>query len=214
MPLCEFVPGMEPPLWAIWRIDEPIEELGGRLLATPLELSEYESIHHPRKKLEWLASRLLIQHLVEKLGESFTGIYKDAFGKPHLIDLPYSISIAHCFPFAAGIIHKDQSTGIDIEQPRDKLLHIRHKFLSEKEAEVAGTDLETLCKYWTAKEVLYKIYGRKKLIFKEHLEVFENPPGSGNLGGRICYTDFFKEFQIRLHQYQGHYIAYGIDNHF
>ena len=214
MPLCEFKPATGQPLWALWRIDEPIEELGGRLLATPMELSEFESIHHPRKKLEWLASRLLIQHLVEQLDVPFTGIYKDAFGKPHLIDLPYSISIAHCFPFAAGIISKDQSTGIDIEQPRHKLLNISHKFLNEKEAQVAGSDLETLCKYWAAKEVLYKIYGRKKLIFKEHLEVFENPAGTDTLGGRICHADFFQEFQIRLYRYQGHYIAYGIASHF
>jgi len=200
---------MGQPLWALWRIDEPLEELGGRLLASTIELSEYESIKHPRKKLEWLASRLIIQHLVEHLGDSFYGIYKDAFGKPHLINLPYSISIAHCFPFAAGIINKDHSTGIDIEQPRDKLLYIRHKFLSEKEADVAGTDLETLCKFWAAKEVLYKIYGRRKLIFKQHLEVFENPAGNGNIGGRICYFDFFKEFQISFYQYQGYYIAYG-----
>jgi phosphopantetheinyl transferase len=210
MPLCDIKPGSDQPIWALWRIDEPPEELGEKLLASSAERSEFDSIHHPRKKLEWLASRLIIQHLVQHFGDSFKGLYKDAFGKPHLIGLPYSISIAHCFPFAVGIISKDHPTGIDIEQPRDKLLSIRHKFLSEQEAEVAGTDLQKLCKFWTAKEVLYKIYGRKKLIFKEHMELVESPTDPRQLAGRIRYFDFFQEYQIRFHQYQGHYIAYGV----
>ncbi len=209
MPLSSFDPVNAEPVWALWQIEEPIQELEKQMNPTRLELSEFDQIHHPRKKLEWLASRLVIKHLVESMGSAFQGIYKDAFGKPHLVGLPYSISIAHCFPFAVGAIAKDHPLGIDIEMPQDKLLHIRDKFLNDREAKMAGTNLETLCKFWTAKEVLYKIYGRKKLIFKEHMEVSEISTAPGLLRGDIRYQNFCRGYNIISRQLHGHFISYS-----
>jgi phosphopantetheinyl transferase len=194
--------------WALWKIEESREELSyqpGR----DSEYLELMQIHQPQKKLEWLASRLIIQSLVEKMESPFHGIYKDAFGKPHLYQLPFQISIAHCFPWAAGAIHKSRSIGVDIEQPREKLLNIRERFLNSTEAEIAGTDLEILCKFWTGKEVLYKIYGRKKLIFKEHIQIGLDPENERQLNGQIVFNDFNKNYNIQTDYIHGHYLSIG-----
>ncbi len=209
MPLCKVEPIGKQSSWALWQIEETIEELWQQLNPTAEAQFEYQHIHHHQKKLEWLASRLIIKHLVKSQGDSFFGIYKDAFGKPHLHKLPFHISIAHCFPLAVGAIHQTHSIGIDIERPRKKLLRIRDRFLNQQEAAAAGTDLHTLCKFWTSKEVLYKIYGRKKLIFREHIEVLENIDHPGQLVGNIDYKGFRESYFILIDQFDGHFIAYN-----
>lgn len=209
MPLCKLEKGANQCGWALWRIDEPLDELWQLSNPDTEAQFEYHQVHHPQKKLEWLASRLVIRQLVEQLGVSFQGIYKDAFGKPHLYKLPYHISIAHCFPYAAGAIHGNHSIGIDIERPREKLLHIKDRFLNPKEADCVGSDLEMLCKFWAGKEVMYKIYGRKKLIFKQHIEITAHLENPEKLNGRIQYQELTQTFDIQACKYDGHVIAHG-----
>ena len=209
MPLSKVEPIGNPANWALWNIEESIEELWQMLNPTSEAQIEYQQIHHHQKKLEWLASRLVIRHLVKHMGRSFYGIYKDAFGKPHLKKTPLHISIAHCFPLAVGAIHQHHSIGIDIERPRQKLLRIRDRFLNEKEAEEVGMDLEKLCKFWTAKEVLYKIYGRKKLIFKENMEVRQVPGSFDKLNAHINYEGYLTSYLVHVEQFNGHFVAFS-----
>jgi len=194
--------------WALWKIEESQESLFQSLNELSLN-HELQEIHHPEKKLEWLSSRLVIKKLVEHFGYQFHGIYKDAFGKPHLNQLSYHISIAHCFPFAVGALHKEYPVGIDIEQPRDKLLRIRDRFLSDQEVKVVGTDIGLLCKFWTGKEVLYKIYGRKKLVFREHIHIDIDSEDDGKLIGQILFHQFHQRYTIKTDYIDGHYISIG-----
>ena len=195
--------------WALWQVEENLEELWQILNPSPEAQFEYHLIHHPQKKLEWLASRLAIKNLVEYSGVNFQGIYKDAFGKPHLYHCPYHISIAHCFPYAVGALHRTQPVGIDIERPQEKLLRIKDRFLNNTEAADAGVDLNLLCQYWTGKEVLYKIYGRKKLIFRDHIQVQLNNGATDISKGLITFEEFRKSYDLKIHQHDGHYIAIG-----
>ena len=194
--------------WALWHIEETATDLWQELNPAPPAQYEYQAINHQEKRLEWLASRLVVKILVEHLGSGYQGIYKDAFGKPHLHQLQYHISIAHCFPLAVGAIHQHNPVGIDIERPRAKLLRIRDRFLGASEAQEAGDDLNTLCKFWCSKEVLYKIYGRKKLTFKEHIRVsLENP---NLVHGRISIKGHEQSYQIQVEEFEGLYIATGV----
>lgn len=196
--------------WALWRIEESEHDLWRQLLPNSESQHEFLAINHPQKRLEWLASRLVIQSLVNNMGLDYQGIYKDAFGKPHLSQIQYSISIAHCFPLAVGAIHKHSPIGIDIEKPRMQLLNIRDRFLNQKEAVYAGDNLEKLCKLWTGKEALYKLYGRKKLIFREHIEVSQSLDHPDQLYGRIRYGDYHQEFELKCFGYQGYYVTYNL----
>ena len=209
MPLCKVTPVGNATSWALWHIDESIDELWHLLNPSAEAQFEYQQIHHQQKKLEWLASRLVIKYLVQQTGQSFHGIYKDAFGKPHLKKTPLHISIAHCFPLAVGAINKLHSIGIDIERPRHKILRIRDRFLNKTESMEVGNDLEKLCKFWTGKEVLYKIYGRKKLIFKEHMEIIQVPGNSDKLDAHINFEGYEASFMIHLKPFNGHLVAFS-----
>ncbi|MEO9968030.1 MAG: 4'-phosphopantetheinyl transferase superfamily protein [Reichenbachiella sp.] len=144
-----------------------IEEQDESLLESSPELDAL----HPKKRKEFLASRALLKTMCEQLDIPYQGIRKDDFGKPHLIDSSYHISISHSYPMVACAIHPSRSCGIDIESARPQLLKIKHKFLNPQELAVCGDDLSKLCLHWAAKETLYKIHGRKKLIFTKELAV-------------------------------------------
>lgn len=131
---------------------------------------EHEHLH-PKKKLEFLASRQLISEMCERMNIPYQGIHKDDFGKPHLINSKFHLSISHSYPMVACAIHPGAPCGIDIESARPQLLKIKHKFLNKEELTYCGEDLNNLCLHWSAKEALYKLYGRKRLIFSEQLAV-------------------------------------------
>ena len=73
----------------------------------------------------------------------------------------------------------------------------------------AGSDLEKLCKFWNGKEVLYKIYGRKKLIFKENMEIIQVPGSSYKLEAHINFEGYEASFMIHLEQFNGHWVAFS-----
>ena len=152
--------------WALWHISETEHELAFLSMeALP------EEIVAPQKRLEYLAGRALVRHLAEKAGLDYIGIHKDEFGKPYLKNLPHHISLSHSFPYVAAQLHPTKTVGIDIEQPKDKLLRIAPRVLAPRELTDAGTDVAKHCVYWCAKEAMYKVYGKRGLHFDRQLLV-------------------------------------------
>ncbi len=152
---------------ALWRITETEDALTYQ--AAPADCPK--EVVHTLKRLEWLAGRAAIRLLTVKMGLAYNGLGKDEFGKPFLIGLPHPISLSHSYPYVAVQIHASCPVGIDVEQPHDKLLSIAHRILNAEELRDAGSDKVKHCIYWCAKEALYKIYGKRSLIFASHLEV-------------------------------------------
>jgi phosphopantetheinyl transferase (holo-ACP synthase) len=152
--------------WAVWEIDEMEANL-----AFQAQEQCPDEIVHESKRLEWLAGRITIKWLVEKMGMDYSGIRKDEFGKPYLRDLPLSISLSHSYPFVAAQISSTEEVGIDLEQPKEKLLRIAKRILAESELVDAAESIIKHCVYWCAKEALYKIDGKKGVHFANQLNV-------------------------------------------
>lgn len=197
--------------WALWQISEKEEELLGAIYFSEQELEELAQIKVSERRLEWLASRLLLKRLAAEQGVSHPEIRKDAFGKPFVADASFQASLSHAFPFAAAIIHTKRAVGIDIEHKRTQLLRIRRKFLHPEELECAGEDLLKLGIYWSAKEALYKLYGRKALQFQEQIRIdpFEGRE-TGSLQGCLL-TKYGKEhYSLHYHHFQGLLVCYTL----
>lgn len=174
--------------WAIWHIEESEQELA----FMAFEQSP-EELFSEQKRLEWLAGRVLIKTLLEHHGLTYSGLHKDEFGKPFLRDLRHHISLSHSYPFVAAQLHVSQAVGIDLEQPKQKLLAIASRVLSELELKDAGQDLIKHCIYWCAKEAMYKIYGKRGLHFSNQLNIEPySRHQSGELHG-IISADNFKQ---------------------
>ena len=167
--------------WGLWQITET----EGELSYSALE-SCPEDIVAPAKRKEFLAGRALVKALVEKMGGEYSGIRKNEQGKPYLKDQPHEISLSHSSPYVAAQIHVNSAVGIDIEQPKEKLLIVAPRVLSQTEETDAGSNVVKHCVYWCAKEAMYKLYGKRGLHFNSQLNLdpFELKK-SGNLQGYI-----------------------------
>ena len=62
--------------------------------------------------------------------------------KPFIRDSSAHISISHSHDKLAIILNRHKNTGIDIELLRDKILTVRHKFLTAGEQDFAGEDVQ------------------------------------------------------------------------
>ena len=169
--------------WALWHITETEQELSFAAMETCPD-----DIIHEQKRLEWLAARALIKSMVEDFGLEYYGIHKDEFGKPFLKEHPHQMSLSHSFPFVAAQLDRNRSVGIDLEQPKEKLRTIAHRVFSPEEVKDAENDIVKLCVYWCAKESLYKIYGKRNLLFTDHLHVMPfSLSEHGSLIGKINF---------------------------
>jgi 4'-phosphopantetheinyl transferase len=166
MPLIEFHSNGTQSGRALWHITESEDELSNTLIGhAPDELV------NPKKRLEWLAARQLMLALCNHLGLRYFGIRKDEFGKPFLEKYPHHISLSHSFPYVTAQIDHENPVGIDLEQPREKLLIIAPRILSPTELKDAGDNVIKHCVLWSAKEAMFKIHGRGGLHFHNQLNV-------------------------------------------
>lgn len=195
--------------WGIWRIDETEEELLVKLNPSRTDSIHFESIQHPRIRLESIASRMIVKELTEKFGYEYNGIFKNKNGKPFLYNSPLHISYSHTEQFASAIIHTEKPCGIDLEHIQEKMRRVSSRFLSEKELGYTGNDLEKICIYWCAKEAMYKLYNLKDTEFKGNLKVSPFEKGQeGELEGIIHVGSFLSKTEVRFRLFGEVVVAY------
>ena len=169
-------------IWGYWQILEDEKSL---VAEVPQEKPS-DALINPLKRLEFLAVRSLVKALLSKWELPFEGLKKDSFGKPFLLGSHFQISLSHSYPYVAAIIHRHKNVGIDLEQPKTKLLRIAPRILAEDELQDAGENITKHCIYWCAKEALIKIYGKKDLVFAKNILISPFSLGSeGHIIGRI-----------------------------
>lgn len=150
------------------------------------------------------------EYLANFLLENNCIIAYDDKGKPYLSNDSRHISISHSHDKLAIIINENEATGIDIELIRDKVLKIKHKFLTNEELTDANDDVEKLLIYWAAKETLYKIYGLKEVDFIAHL--FVKPFTKHKLGsiiGNINLPEFKESFELNYQILDEYVLVYA-----
>ncbi|NNC85842.1 MAG: 4'-phosphopantetheinyl transferase superfamily protein [Bacteroidia bacterium] len=196
---------------AIWHITESENELLQLSESKGYPLSVPDKITHSRRKREWLSVRIMLMDMLE--GKFPPEIAYSEHGKPVLKKAPYHISVSHSGFYSAVIKHSHKAVGIDIEAYFDKIDRVKHKFLSGDEKKISlRHEQNYLPVIWGAKETVYKIEGRKGVIFKEEIlcEDFEYEE-KGKLKVKhikqndICYYCLFYE---HLQEFM---LVYGMD---
>lgn len=195
----------------LWRIAEPEDWFLEKLELSAPEKAQFDAIQGHRR-VEYLAVRQLVHQMSgrEKRGP----FIKDEYGKPHLEGSRFQISISHSREVAAAIA-APCAVGIDIQQIVEKIERLAPRFLSP--AELANIDpafrMEHLHVYWCAKEALYKAYGRRELVFTEHLEVDPFPffPQEGPFTGRIKKEGSVLEMNLWYEHFQDYILVYALE---
>ena len=143
-------------LAAIWHIEEEESFFQVNTGLTP-------SIRHPRRRIEHLAGRYLLQHLREDF--PLFHITPDIHDKPRIPEDQYLFSISHSYPYVAAILSDHEECGIDIQVWHKDMNRIVHMFLSEKEKFVCKNEVHTYNLAWSLKEAVYKWNGRRGADF-------------------------------------------------
>ena len=206
---------------ALWEITESIAFFEDQLLISEEEAAVLDRVVDRRKK-EWLAGRYLLQFMSGKTEP--LRIEKDEYGKPHLPESSFDISLSHSGRFAAAIA-SPFVVGIDVQRFTNKIKRIEHKFMTEEDSKWMSSvyNLEHLHVCWGAKEALYKAYGKKKLEFKEHilLDPFEYDVSFGQCKGYVKkeiiidqkITLINMDFDIYYKVLENYMLVYAVQNH-
>ena len=184
----------------IWKIEESIDELKQGITLSENSKTRLDSMKSELHQKGFLS----IRHLLKNIGLEDADLIYDDFGKPHLKNGKF-ISITHSYTFTGIIISDDVPVGIDIEKQREKILKIAHKFTPIQEYNTIANVYAKISKLtivWGAKESLYKIYGKKKLLFLHHIYIndfkFEDKKTTGEIrfnGEESIYNIEFIEFE-------------------
>ncbi|NJB84550.1 phosphopantetheinyl transferase [Lewinella marina] len=202
MPLL-FHESFDPPgEWGLWHIDEPEPQLRERLSLFDREAEQLARIKGQERRREFLAARLLLH---EMSGRDTRGeLVKDEAGKPHLQDSHFFVSISHTGGYSAAIAHP-RPCGIDVQRIVPRIRSLARRFVRPDEAIhlQEASELHQLHLIWSAKEALYKAYGRRQLDFKEHLfvDLSGYDPDRGVARGCLTTDTLCQEFDLSFRQY-------------
>ena len=185
----------------IWKIEESTSKLQEGIVLSKNSTTRLNSMKSQLHQRGFLS----IRHLLKEVGYTDADLIYDEFGKPHLKNGTH-ISISHSFTFTAIIVSDELHVGIDIEKQREKILKIAHKFTPFEEYKtIANVDalISKLTIVWGAKESLYKIYGKKKLLFLHHIYIEDFKFADEKTTGEIRYNGENTAYNISFIEFEG-----------
>jgi 4'-phosphopantetheinyl transferase len=184
----------------IWKIEESISELKEGITLSKNSSTRLNSMKSELHQRGFLS----IRHLLKEVGYTDANLIYDEFGKPHLKNGKF-ISITHSFTFTAIIVSDNLHVGIDIEKQRDKILKIAHKFTPFEEYKTianAAALISKLTIVWGAKESLYKIFGKKKLLFLHHIYIEDFKFADEKTTGVIRYNGKEASYKVQFLEFE------------
>ena len=194
--------------FAIWKIEEEADDLYSQLQLDEDEKAYYERLKVGKRNLHWLGTRVLLRKMLHT--DEYIDCKVDAHGKPYLVNLPYHISLSHSFDYAAVMI-STQPVGIDIEQVKEKVERIAHKFMRKEELAFITKQqkINQLYVCWCAKEAVYKCYGQKEISFADNimLEPFQFE-GHGYVDAHLIKGEVNLDYEVGYLQYQDYMVGY------
>ncbi|MBN4065907.1 4'-phosphopantetheinyl transferase superfamily protein [Candidatus Amoebophilus asiaticus] len=170
----------------VWRIEEDMNALLQNIELSDRENHQLHQFKHEPRKLQFLATRVLVAELCCQLDGDLTDakieIMKEENGKPFLKNSSFHLSLSHSHNRAAVIIHKSKAVGLDIELIQPKIERIAHKFIPENDIHSfdESSKIEQMHVFWGAKESIFKLYGKGGLNYLKdmNLQQFEySSPG-------------------------------------
>lgn len=155
----------------IWSVSEPLSFFVSG--ADFITAEDWDRLH-PKRKLELAASRFLIHRHFPDLNAG--SILRDEFGKLFIANSSKKLSISHSGAFT-GYIISDVEIGLDIQIYIPKVIKLMPKFLCLDEMNALNTKsnqndpLKSAVWAWSAKEAVYKAYGKRNIVFKDQIEL-------------------------------------------
>jgi len=198
----------------VWKISESVDELLEMIQFSEGEKETFEKFKLKSRQAHWLSYRLAIRELL--VDECPCDFFYDEHGKLHFSNLDYSLSVTHSGVYSGVIISKKHYVGIDIEKLNDRINRLASKFLNKTELDRLPEENQEkfLTIMWSAKEALYKLYGKSEVQLDDiTIEPF-SISNEGDIDGQLEIGEFSKSYQVRYHfSDDGEYIlAFSVDD--
>jgi phosphopantetheinyl transferase len=159
------------------------------------EIERYHSFKNIKRQREFVATRILRHNHI-----GFEHIHYNTLGAP-FIEGEGFISISHSKNLVGLAVNKNHTVGLDLEFPREKILRIKTKFLSDREMSLFDIeDFKVVTSLWSAKEAMYKLAGRKQILFSE--ELLLSPSTENRLEGTIINPDHRLKVKLDIFEYE------------
>ncbi|MCL2074045.1 MAG: 4'-phosphopantetheinyl transferase superfamily protein [Marinilabiliaceae bacterium] len=155
---------------AVWKISETFDELIEMIPFSPEMKSKLVNFKNQSRKIEWLVSRILLFNHTGLI----PNIEYNEVGQPFIWGFDKKISISHTTGYAAVVISETDFAGIDIEQPKERILRVAQKFINPIETAFVpkNEDINYYTLIWCAKETLFKMLKKREINFIEDLIIF------------------------------------------
>lgn len=164
----------------IWEISETVDELKSFFRFSEHEKTEFERFILEKRKVEYLATRLLLQILLNEKTE----IFYSKTGCPKLSNTNREISISHSAELVTIFI-SDKPAGIDTENIYRNIGRVTNRFLHPEElawAEKQENAQTAKILLWSAKEAIFKCTKQAGIQFDTQIFIYPF---------EIKNTDFF-----------------------
>ncbi len=191
----------------VWHITETFDELSKKLPLKPestIRLAQMKSIMHQKAFLS-------IRHLLKHKGLSDNDLIYESTGKPFLKNGQH-ISISHSHEFAVVAI-SNQNIGVDLEQHREKITKIAHKFCEAENKFLNGSAneyLQQLTLIWAAKESVFKIENQPGISFKNHISVSKIDFSTQKLSTILTFNEKISHYEMHFQTIENFSLVFGI----
>jgi phosphopantetheinyl transferase len=153
-------------IWALWRVDEPVDFFA-------LEGYEANRISHPQKRKQHLAGRYVLKMLLPDLDLKTISVAENK--KPFIMGSEIDFSITHSDNLVGVIVGRGTRVGMDIEFANQRVLDLSHKFMTTADFSTFYnddfSDQEKATIAWTMKESAFKLNGIPGVDFKGDLRL-------------------------------------------
>ncbi|MBX2887288.1 MAG: 4'-phosphopantetheinyl transferase superfamily protein [Ferruginibacter sp.] len=157
-------------------------------------------IQHPGKRLQTLAGRNLLIQLFPDFPLNEVKIAPTR--KPFLPNAPFHFSISHCGLYAAAIVSRKMQVGVDIEIPQQKIIALKHKFVTPDEQlilkENSWPEIASLTAAWSMKEAVFKWYGAGGVDFKTQIRIKRFSAVGNSFNANILFSNL-EQRALTLH---------------
>ena len=162
---------------------------------TSIEIEKLKTFGSITRKREFVAVRILRDSLF-----GLEPILYNSLGAPYINKKGF-VSISHSKNMVGFAFNSEHPIGLDLEYPQEKIHKIQSKFISDTERQLFDTnDRKVLTQLWSAKEAMYKLAGRKKIIFNS--ELLLAPSSENKLRGTIINLDHQLKVNLDIFEFE------------
>jgi phosphopantetheinyl transferase len=196
----------------LWKIEEDANFYLQYLKLTPYDIAEIDKFLIEKRKLQWYASRYTLKQMLDT--DEIVHLLKNEQGKPFILDSHLQLSLSHTNTITAAMTNPSLKVGIDVEQINEKVKRVANKFTTDIETAkmTVENEIAYLITIWSAKESLYKLYGNKRLDFRDHILLKSFELGEkGVIQGSIEKDNFKKSLTVYYQILDDHVLTYVED---